>query len=319
MHEDGEVVVVGDVNVDHILVLSDRIEFGGDVIVKEFKRLIGGSATITAIYLSLLGLKTTLIASIGDDVDGDYVLSELKRYGVIVNKITIIRGAETGKVFVIEHEGERTMLSYRGANRLLSSVDLSDKKNITLLHVSGYALLENPQRETTLSIVKEFKKKDVIISFDPGPLLARLNPKYALEFIRNTHIVLLNEYELTRITGIEDVYKASRILVEEGGDENRIIVVKRGTRGVLGVDKRRFYECIPKRQVDARIVVGAGDVFNAGFIAGFLKRYSILDCLKIACSLAKLRVLGIGPRKVDIRELLADKDGFTLRTFPRSV
>ncbi len=319
-----QVLVLGDVNLDVIIIVDKLPSLGGDVEVKEVIEHIGGSAATSSIYLSLLGIKTILIGSIGNDGVGRRLLEELKGYGVDTSCIARTN-YPTGRVFVIDLGHDRAMMSYRGANVYLDRdyVSCNIEKLLeksTLMHISGYALLRSPQKNTTVTVAGLAKSNGVEVSFDPGPILVEKYRENALRFIEEyVDLLLLNELEFKSLFGLEATNRSS---LEEIIDNYslKILVVKRGSKGSIAIDANSIVECIPRAESPAKLSVGAGDSFNAGFLAAHVSGYDLSESICIASNLALLRIRGLGftkDKSISLKEL-ADCSRFTLRTFPRS-
>lgn len=319
-----QVLVLGDINLDIIVMVDKLPKLGEDVEVKDVIEYIGGSATTTSIYLSLLGVKTILVGSIGNDVVGDRLLGELKEYGIDTSCIIRV-SYPTGRVFVVDLGYDRAMMSYRGANIYLNknyiNCNLEEElKKSNLIHISGYTLLKDPQKTTTINIADLAKSNGVQVSFDPGPILARRDRENTLRFIEEyVDLLLLNELEFKSIFNYKVVDKRSLEEVIDNYDLE-VLVVKRGSKGSIAINSSSIIECSPKTIDIAKVSVGAGDAFNAGFITAHIDGYDLRGSICIASNLALLRVKGLKSmrtKSIDLKELF-DCSRFTLRTFPRS-
>lgn len=288
------IVVIGDINVDYVLDLEHYPELGGDAIINSFRKQLGGSATSTALYLSQLGrneYEVYLVSCIGYDEDSEFVLGELGKYNVRLDFIQRLK-LPTGKVFVLQVDDERTMFSYRGANKYLLLEDYEIDEIIdesALVHVSGYALLENPQKNSTLKILSEAWKKGVTISLDPGPLIVRENPDVIRGLYSVVKILLINIDEARLLANTNDFLEYFQKL---SMDYNNIVVIKMGKEGAVGFHRGFSYWCNTVRIEHPVNIVGAGDAFDAGFLLAYLKGYDISEALIIGCNVAKERIRG---------------------------
>lgn len=156
------VVIIGDVNVDWVIATQDTgvpisqlRRHGRETIVAR----IGGSGAILATAFRAAGIKSCLVACVGDDPYGQDAFRILAEDGVHLS-VMRTRGAGTGKVLIIEsteHGGaSKAMVSHRGANVLLVLDDRQREllASCSLLVVSGYALLEPPQSRSTLAAIR---------------------------------------------------------------------------------------------------------------------------------------------------------------------
>ncbi len=289
-----KIVVVGDANVDYVLDLDYYPELGEDSIVNSFRKQLGGSAAITATYLSQLGSKdydVYLVSCIGYDEDSELVLEELRKHGVRLDYIHRLN-IPTGKVFVVQAEDERTMFSYRGANKYLI-LDEDEAERIVEesihVYVSGYALLEDPQKKSVLKILDKAWSHEISISLDPGPLIVRENPDIIKGIYGLLKVLLMNLDEARLLADRHDFLEYFQNL---SMDYNMTVVIKMGKEGAVGFHKGFSYWCTTVRIDQPVNIVGAGDAFNAGFILAYLKGYSINEALMIGCRVAKERIKG---------------------------
>src|SRR5256885_11451922 len=118
----GRIIVVGDVVTDVLAIYADPLAAGTDSGAR-IEIAGGGSAANTAAWLASIGVPVTLVAVVGEDGAGADRIEELAVGGVDC-AIRRTPEASTGTVMVLSHAGERTMLSDRGANLLLSNADI---------------------------------------------------------------------------------------------------------------------------------------------------------------------------------------------------
>ena len=144
----GRVIVVGDIVTDVLAVYSGPLATGTDTDAG-ITLTAGGSAANTAAWLVSAGVPVTLVGVVGDDAAGADRLAELSDAGVDC-AVRRAAGASTGTVVVLSEADERTMLCDRGANGLLSTVDidtaLGDAAGAVHLHLSGYTLFDEASR-----------------------------------------------------------------------------------------------------------------------------------------------------------------------------
>jgi len=137
-----EVVVVGDLMVDVVVVPDGPLQHGSDT-PSAIRTIGGGSAANTACWLAAAGRTVRLVAAVGDDAAGRIALADLEATGVEFAG-TVEPQRPTGTcVALVDATGERTMLPDRGANDALSptAVERALGRASGWVHVSGYALL----------------------------------------------------------------------------------------------------------------------------------------------------------------------------------
>ena len=148
------VLVVGDLIYDMLAKAEGDITLGTDTFVP-IRVSAGGSGANAAAWLAHSGVETRFVGRVGDDVFGRFLEGEMERSGV-ESYLARDSSLETGKVFVlVDGEGERTMITDRGAGEALGPDDLPE----TLfaggpLHLSGYTFSGGSRRETALRALR---------------------------------------------------------------------------------------------------------------------------------------------------------------------
>ena len=256
------------------------IEKGGSQVVNEtyFEKLRfaslffpseihpGGSSCNTIRGLSRLNHKTAFIGKIGNDDAGEIFTKSLTRN--YVNAILLMSEKPTMQVIsFVTPDGERTMRCLRGASNDLNKDDLKSDlfHNIKLLHLEGYSLYDLDMIEKAMTLAK---KEGAAISLDLSSFeiirkhrkdLFRLIPQYV-------DILFCNEQEAFEMT-VKSPEEASIEL----SNLAKIAVVAVGEKGAYVAEsgKTTYVETTPLPIVDA---TGAGDLFAAGFLHGFLSQ-----------------------------------------------
>ncbi len=267
---------------DVVLAASRPIERGTDVPGRVEIRQ-GGSAANTARWLARLGVKTQLVCAVGRDGAGRSLVQQLERDGVTV-RATRVAGARTGRIgVVVAPGGERSFVADRRAADRLSPDDLRPEwfDRVQLLHLPAYSLLGDSLGRAGARAIELARERDSLVSVDlasVGPLLAD-GRRAARELIGSARPDLLfaTEPEAEALLGRQ----AEEALLELA----RIVVIKRGQRGAsvmarasvvarqgnLGAgDEPPLRFDIATPTVTATDTTGAGDAFDAGFIAGWL-------------------------------------------------
>jgi sugar/nucleoside kinase (ribokinase family) len=232
----------------------------------------GGSAANTARWLARLGVRSTLVCSVGRDAPGRALVRTLRRDGVTV-RAAHPAGARTARIgMVVDSAGERSFVADRGAADLIVPAHLRQAwfRGVGVLHLPAYSLLASPLGEAATRAAEVARAAGARVSVDlssAGPLLAR-GRAWARERIVAVAPDLLfsNVPEATAFLGHADL---ERLL-----DFAPIAIVKRGhgggtllARGGAGPAVRLE---VPTRRVAAADTTGAGDAFDAGFLAEWL-------------------------------------------------
>jgi sugar/nucleoside kinase (ribokinase family) len=265
------IVVLGDLVVDVVLAPDRPLERGTDV-TGHVQLRQGGSAASTARWLGRLGARSSLICAIGRDTPGRALVAALTADRVQVRAVRVA-GAKTGRIGVLVEPGggQRSFVTERGAALRLRPEDVKPEwlQGAAALHLPAYSLLDQPLGDAGLAAAKLAHKAGVLVTVDlssSGPLLAR-GRQAALSLLMNAgpDLVFATRDETRALVG----GKHDERLLEIAP----VAVVKRGAKGatILARDGHRTLKFeIATTPIQATDTTGAGDAFNAGFLAAWL-------------------------------------------------
>ncbi len=285
-----KVAVLGDLNLDIIALHHDLPRTGSESLAEKVILRAGGAASNFSIALSSLGFAVSPVAAVGTDPFGDYVLSELNFHNVDVSMVQETAEDSTGICYVAVAANERTMFTYRGANRLLDlqDSDISTLAGFDALHISGYALLEGRQRDSVLRLLGSGRIGEVsLITLDLCPPFTRYIDAELLQTLRDhINVLLLNELELEGLMGLA----GCRSPEELASRLNAVLVVKRGGLGAAIHFADGTRNAVISEPIEAANPTGAGDVFAAGFVAGLLSGLDPVDAAALGSKIAGVAV-----------------------------
>jgi sugar/nucleoside kinase (ribokinase family) len=292
-----QVVVVGELNVDFILHNYQAFPMPGrEVLVDDFRTVLGSASAICAVGLARLGVPVAFIGRVGCDVWGDFCIDALRGEGVNVSGITREDGLKTGITVSISSTAERALVTYPGS---IASLTLAHLADFTFtgdghLHISSY-YLQAGLRPGCRELFQRATAAGWTTSLDPGCDPDDRWDEDLHDTLREVDIFFPNDVELTALTGEADPIAALGHL-----DNGRTLtVVKRGARGALALDSqassdhRRAIEVVPP-VVDVVDTTGAGDSFNAGFLYAWLQGRPLEACLRAAAASGALSTRGVG-------------------------
>lgn len=287
------ILLFGDINLDVSMPVPEIPLPGQDVYVKELSFNLGGSTSNTAIDLSQLSLIPHLMGTIGTDLNGDYLFSEIKSYKLDTSYIFRNRLSPSGQIFlVIQPDGERTMYSFRGANVLTTPDDIPSgwESSIDLLHLSGYVFLQSPQRDTAFSLIETAHKHKIPISLDTGldpVLVAHPEMKKIIKYL-SICICGLREGEL--LTGESDSTSILHALFDLGIPCAAIKLGKKGC--MIGLSDNIF--SLPAFSIKAIDTTGSGDAFSAGILTAWLNDFNLPGMCMLANCLGAYMATQLG-------------------------
>jgi ribokinase len=264
-----EVVAMGDVNLDIIAHYPGFLTYSQDALANSMQVHCGGSAANTAAALCGLGLRVRLIGRVGQDPMARLALRCLRDAGVLLGGVQRDPTHVTGLIYiVVTPDGERTMLSYRGANVFTDPEQIreADFRRARLFHISGYALLAEPQRSAAHRALGLAREHRLAICLDPGLSLCQAAPDLIYSLLPSLDLLVPTMAEAEALTGHASPEDCAQALLARGA---RAAAIKLGKDGCLMAAGEGMVH-MPAFAVEAKDTTGAGDAFNAGLIAGYV-------------------------------------------------
>lgn len=315
------VVVIGDVNVDLQLVLPTTIDGQGEHAHPDPALTGGGSAANAAAALARLGVETRFVGMVGNDTYGAEAVRSLSDAGVDTTPIQTSAGGMTVMVLVVvPADGERLIYVWppRGGAHLELIVDAAATGllDASWVHVSGIALRGEPAAASILEAMEGARSAGVPVSLDVNLRLENWGWEEGFRdtitaAIERSDIVLGGAVdEICPLVGSDDPPSAVAELAAGG----RTVVGRLGAGGAIAHDGDRSYAA---GGFDVEVVdtVGAGDAFDAGFIAARLRREPLDRALRYANGVAALTIGRQGARSTpghdDVMRFVGD-DGPTV-------
>jgi len=289
------ICLIGNFCVDLILRGVPRLpEWGQEVAGNDYLLVSSGQTTYSALAFAGLGGQVTVVGCVGRDPWGDRIRSDLEAGGVETSGLETVPGGRTAlTVAAVRPDGERAFLSdFACLARADESVverrwaQVQRAQLVCLLGVFSWPALS---LERTAALFRRARREGrttmLDTGWDPqgwqGPTLAGLQA-----LLGETSIFMPNLDEARAITGIAEAGPAARRLAELGPE---LVVVKLGKDGSLaragGRELRQA--ALPAEVVDT---VGAGDVFNAGFLTAHLAGRPLQSCLAAGSAAAALYI-----------------------------
>ena len=265
------VLVVGDVINDILAVVRGPLRPGEDN-PATIRTRAGGSAANQAAWLASLGVDVAFAGRAGV-ADAAFHRRELARFGVEPH-VAADESAPTGSIVVLTGpDGERTMITSRGANLNLCRADVPAAllDGADLLHLTGYTLFEPGTREVARGLIAEAGRRGIPFTVDPGSaaFLATLRPGEFLTWTAQAAVCFPNHDEAVVLAG-QDA-SDPELLAAELARHYAVVALKLGPDGALiaaaGEPAPYRIRAVP---VQVRDTTGAGDAFCAGFLASWL-------------------------------------------------
>ncbi len=316
MRSPERICLVGNLCVDLIIRHVSKLPAWGRETAGDGRSLVAsGQTTYTALALRSLGVPVSVVGCVGNDDWGALVVRKLEAAGANTGDIEIHSNETTAlTVGLVREDGERAFVSDFAClttpdpglfERHARTVDAADV--VALLGIFSFPGLD---LVSSAIYLEQRKEAGAITILDTGwdPL------GFQKATLRNLHrllsgvtIFMPNESEACACARTKDIEEAARRIQKLGPE---LVVIKLGAEGVAAFDLDRSYR-LPPFPVDPVSTVGAGDVFNAGFIFGMRSGWSIPRCLLAGNAAGALRVAQRGgdfPTSDDILSLMRDFD-----------
>lgn len=289
-----DILTVGDMTVDLVFDLEEVIpQFGQkEQWVPDYFQEMGGSACIFACQAAKLGMRVAIIGRVGPDSYGELMMHRLSESGVDTRFVRVVSKLKTGLGLALcRPNGDRAILTYAGTLNAVYPEDITDDflRLGRHLHYCSYYLQTN-LLPVVPNIFHRAKELGLTISLDTN-----WDPKESwngglLTSLSLADIFLPNEREAKAITQCAALPDAIQKLVELGP----LTVVKIGVEGVL-VARRKQQFTVPVEIVMHPVdTVGAGDSFDGGFIAAWLRGLPLEACAAIGNACGRANTLAQG-------------------------
>jgi sugar/nucleoside kinase (ribokinase family) len=281
------VLVVGDVNVDIVLTGLPRMpQAEQEMLAAGMHTVVGGQAGTIARALARLGEDVDFVGRVGADDFGARARGALADAGVDTRGLVVDRSLPTGATVVLSAGTERAYATFPGCLAAVRASDVAPEllPGARHLHVGSYFLLSALRPEVG-GLFLEARRRGLTTSLDPGWDPAGAWAQDILAVLPLVDVFLPNRAEAMAMTGAKSVDEALAALRGNG----RTVVVKMGADGCLAARGEETLFC-PAFAVDALDVTSAGDIFNAGFLHGFLRGWSLEESLRFAGACGALSV-----------------------------
>ena len=281
---------IGDLVEDVVVWLAHEPHHASDTTSK-ISRTRGGSAANVALFYAAIYGSSRFVGQVGNDNLGTQLCDALAIGGV---DVCVQRAGRTGSIVVLVYpNGERTMLTDRGASTQLKAVPRDCFDGITALHIPTYSLTVEPLASVAISAISEALARGIFVSIDASStsvlsdfgvhrfreLIAKLSPD-----------VLMCNSDEAELLGISDTTPI---------DGARLTVIKHGAQPTVAITSEQIMTRLDVPPV-ATIFdsTGAGDAFAAGFIGSFVATSNVAEAIASGHALAG-RVLNTPGATID--------------------
>jgi sugar/nucleoside kinase (ribokinase family) len=283
--------IIGDVGVDLVIgSIAEWPQIGTEIILPRSELRAGGSAANTALAMRHLGVPVNLVSAVGRDGLGQFLRDQL--HGINAH-FQVSDSASTISVGIMHECGERNFftthghLDYLSFNYVVAQLERAQSPGSIIL-LTGPFLLAG-LRPKYVDLLKKIKSLGYQIALDtgwPSDGWNDINRELVMQWIPFCDHLLINELEVTCIAAEENLDLAIGVLLSKMKPD-ATLVAKVGARGVIGLQGGTRIDQ-PTERAQIFDTIGAGDSFNAGYLAARLMGASLKGSLAFGCKSALL-------------------------------
>jgi len=269
----------------------------------EFKKLLsslkieetiaGGSVANSIVGLSQLGNKVGFIGKVSDDDLGNKYEEGLKKEKVKYYYSKKKEKLPTGTCLIlITPDSERTMCTFLGTAGKINEKDVDVKaiKNSEITFLEGYLWDEGDPKKAFNKAIQNAKKTAMSLS---DLFCVERHKSHFLDLVKNKlDVVFANEQEILSLIDT----KSFEEVITFGKQIKKLIVITRGEKGSVAISGNNVYECDSKKNLKIVDLTGAGDLFAAGFLQGYINGLHIENSLQMGTDMSSKIIQKIGAR-----------------------
>jgi len=269
----------------------------------EFKKLLsnlkieqtiaGGSVANSIVGLSQLGNPVSFIGKVNNDELGNKyeksLTNEKVKYCYKKKKEQIPTGT---CLILITPDSERTMCTFLGIAGKISEKDIDENavKNSELIFLEGYLWDEGEPKAAFNKAINISKKNAMSLS---DQFCVERHKKSFFDLVNNKlDITFSNEQEILSLINA----KSFDDVISFGKKLGKLLVITRGEKGSVAIQKNKVVECNSKKNLKIVDLTGAGDLFAAGFLHGYVNNLTVKESLEKGTEMSSKIIQKIGAR-----------------------
>ena len=274
--------------------LVDEVEFKKLLSTLKIEETVsGGSVANSIVGLSQLGDKVGFIGKVSDDDLGSKYEEGLKKENVLFFYSKKKEAIPTGTCLIlITPDSERTMVTFLGTAGKIDENDIDSNaiKNSEILFLEGYLWDEGKPKKAFEKAINSANKVAMSLS---DLFCVERHKTHFLELVKNKlDITFANEQEIMSLIDTKNFDE----VINFAKQINKLIVVTRGNKGALAINKNEIVECPAKKNLKIKDLTGAGDLFAGGFLHGLVNNKSNEESLETGTEMSSKVIQIIGAR-----------------------
>ena len=257
------------------------------------KTISGGSVANSIVGLSQLGNEVGFIGKVSDDDLGDKYENGLKSENVKYFYSKKKEDLPTGTCLIlVTPDSERTMCTFLGIAGKINGndVDANIIKQSEMIFLEGYLWDEGEPKKAFEKAINNAKKVAMTLS---DQFCVDRHKSHFLDLVKNKlDITFANEQEVMSLIDAKNLEE----VIEFGKNLKKQLIITRGDKGAILINGDDVIENGVENNLDVKDLTGAGDLFAAGFLHGYLNHYSHIDCLNKGREMSSKIIQQIGAR-----------------------
>ncbi len=257
------------------------------------KTVSGGSVANSIVGISQLGDRVGFIGKVSDDEFGTKYEQGLKTENVEYFYSKKKEELPTGTCLIlVTPDAERTMCTFLGTAGKINENDVSSDaiKKSEIIFLEGYLWDEGDPKKAFDKAINNANKVAMSLS---DLFCVDRHKSHFLELVKNKlDITFANEQEITSLIQAKNFNE----VIDFSKQLNKLVVITRGERGAVGIKGKEIVECDIQKNLKIVDLTGAGDLFAAGFLHGYVNKLSIKESLVKGTEMSSKVIQQIGAR-----------------------
>ena len=257
------------------------------------KTISGGSVANSIVGLSQLGNKVGFIGKVSDDELGGKYEDGLKSENVEYIYKKKKEELPTGTCLIlVTPDSERTMCTFLGTAGRINENDVDENVvlNSEMIFLEGYLWDEGDPKKAFEKAIKSANK--VAMSLSDQFCVDRHKPHF-LDLVKNKlDVTFANEQEMMSLIDAKNFND----VIDFGKNLKKLIVITRGNKGAISILGNKITENGVLENLNIKDLTGAGDLFAAGYLHGYLNKLTDLECLDKGREMSSKVIQQIGAR-----------------------
>ena len=257
------------------------------------KTISGGSVANSIVGLSQLGNEVGFIGKVNDDDLGRKYSEGLKKENVKFYYKIKSEKIPTGTCLIlITPDSERTMCTFLGTAGKISEKDIKENivKQSEITFLEGYLWDKGEPQKAFNKAISNSQQCAMSLS---DLFCVERHKEYFLDLVqKKLNITFANEQEMKALTGAKNIKE----IISFSKQVSKLIVITRGENGAMAIKNDKVIECSAESNLNIKDLTGAGDLFAAGFLHGYVNKLSLKESLEKGTELSSKIIQQVGAR-----------------------